>query len=213
VRWARAVQVSCNELDFVREIELLKRGCFGVVCLAGAFALACPTMQGQQQKLILDTEKSEVHFKLTDTLHIVNGTFHVQQGEVNFNPADGVASGTVVVDALSGKSGNSTRDHRMTKEELKAEDYKTISFAPTKFTGTFKANGDSTLQVHGLFTLLGTGHEIDVPMQVQVNGGQVYAVGTFTVPFVQWGMKDPSMFAIKVNKEVQIDLSLMGSLK
>ena len=184
----------------------------GVLYLAGVLALACPVLQGQQQKLLLDTEKSEVRFKLTDTLHTVNGTFHVQQGEVNFNPADGRAGGAVVVDALSGKSGNSTRDHRMMKDELKAQDYKTISFAPTKFTGTFKTDGDSNLQVHGVFTLLGTAHEIDVPMQVQVNGSQVYAVGTFAVPYVQWGLKDPSMFAIKASKEVQIDLSLMGSL-
>jgi hypothetical protein len=64
-----------------------------------------------------------------------------------------------------------------------------------------------------VFTLLGAAHEIDVPMQVQVNGKQVHAVGTFAVPYVKWGLKDPSTMMLRVNKEVQIELSLMGALE
>jgi polyisoprenoid-binding protein YceI len=166
-----------------------------------------------QDKLSLDTARSEVHFTLTDTLHTVKGTFHIQQGDITFDPASGHASGSILVDALSGKSGNPVRDHRMAKDELKAPDFKTVAFAPTRFTGTFNPTGDSTLQVHGLFTLLGTPHEIDVPMQVQVNGDQIHAVGSFTVPYVQWGLKDPSTFMIHVEKEVHVDVDLTGTLR
>ena len=101
----------------------------------------------------------------------------------------------------------------MTNDELKAPDYKTVAFAPTRFSGTFNPTGDSTLQVHGLFTLTGTPHEIDVPMQVQVNGEQIHAVGSFVIPYVQWGLKDPSTFMIHVNKEVHVDLDLSGTLR
>ena len=166
-----------------------------------------------QNKLSLDTTRSEVHFTLTDSLHTVKGTFRLQQGDVIFDPATGQASGSIVVDALSGKSGNSVRDHRMAKDELKAPDYKTVAFAPTRFIGTFNPIGDSALQVHGLFTLLGTPHEIDVPMQVQVSGNQIHAVGSFVVPYIQWGLKDPSTFMIKVEKEVHVDLDLTGTLR
>jgi polyisoprenoid-binding protein YceI len=166
-----------------------------------------------QDKLSLDTTRSEVHFTLTDTLHTVHGTFHIQQGDITFDPATGHANGSIVVDALSGKSGNPVRDHRMAKEELKAPDYKTVAFAPTRFTGTFNPTGDSTLQVHGLFTLLGTPHEIDVPMQLQVSGDQIHAVGSFAVPYIQWGLKDPSTFMIHVEKEVHVDLDLTGTLR
>jgi polyisoprenoid-binding protein YceI len=100
----------------------------------------------------------------------------------------------------------------MTDDELKASSYKTISFSPTSFTGTFNPTGDSTLQVHGTFTLLGTPHEIDVPMRIQTTANQLQATGSFAVPYIQWGLKDPSTFMIKVNKEVQIDLSLTGTL-
>jgi polyisoprenoid-binding protein YceI len=166
-----------------------------------------------QNKLSLDTTRSEVHFTLIDTLHTVKGTFRLQQGDITFDPATGHAAGSILVDALSGKSGNPVRDHRMTKDELKAPDYKTVAFAPTRFTGTFNPTGDSALQVHGLFTLIGTTHEIDVPMMVQVSGQQIHAVGSFTVPYVQWGLKDPSTFMIKVEKEVHVDLDLTGTLR
>jgi polyisoprenoid-binding protein YceI len=169
--------------------------------------------QDTQDKLSLDTNRSEVHFTLTDTMHTVHGTFHIQQGDINFDPATGQATGVIVVDALSGQSGNSIRDHRMAKDELKAPGFKTVAFAPTRFTGTFNPTGDSTLQVHGLFTLIGTPHEIDVPMQVQVNGEQIHAVGSFVIPYIQWGLKDPSTFMIKVNKEVHVDLDLSGTLR
>jgi polyisoprenoid-binding protein YceI len=181
--------------------------------LIAAAALPAILHAQAQDKLSLDTSRSEVHFTLTDTLHIVHGTFHLQQGDITFDPATGRANGSIVVDALSGQSGNSIRDHRMAKDELKAPDFKTVAFAPTRFTGTFNLTGDSTLQVHGLFTLLGTPHEIDVPMQVQVSGDQIHAVGSFAVPYVQWGLKDPSTFMIHVEKEVHVDLDLSGTLR
>jgi polyisoprenoid-binding protein YceI len=101
----------------------------------------------------------------------------------------------------------------MTADELKADTYRTVTFAPTHVTGTFNPTGDSTLTIHGLFTLLGTPHEIDVPMKVHVTGDQLQATGSFSVPYVQWGLKDPSTLMLRVNKEVQIDLSLTGTLR
>jgi len=173
-------------------------------------AFAAPLLA--QDKLSLDPARSEVHFTLSDTLHTVHGIFHLQQGDIAFDPATGKSTGTITVDALSGQSGSSTRDRRMTNDELKASTYKTVTFAPSHFTGAFNTTGDSTLKVHGIFTLLGTPHEIDVPMQVQVSGDQFHATGSFAVPYIQWGLKDPSTFMIHVNKEVQIDLLLIGTL-
>jgi polyisoprenoid-binding protein YceI len=176
-------------------------------------AVLLPSALRAQQNTVIDPARSEVHFTLGDVLHTVHGTFHVQQGEIAFNGATGEASGSIVVDALSGQSGNSARDRRMTNEELKAQSYKNVTFVPKHFTGEFRSEGDSSLQIHGVLTLLGTAHEIDVPMKVQVNGNQVHASGTFAVPYVQWGLKDPSTLMLRVGKEVQIDLSLMGSLQ
>jgi len=176
-------------------------------------AATCTTSLHAQDKLSLDPARSEVHFTLDTTLHTVHGTFHMQQGDINFDPATGTASGSIVIDAPSGQSGNGSRDRRMSNEILKTTDFKTITFTPTHFAGTLNSTGDSTLKVHGTFTLLGTPHEIDIPMQVQVSGDQLHTTGAFTIPYVQWGVKDPSNFAFHVNKEVQIDLLLTGTLR
>lgn len=178
-----------------------------------AVVLLAHSVLRAQQNLLIDPAHSEVHFTLGDVLHTVHGTFHVRQGEIVFNRATGQASGSIVVDALSGESSNGARDRRMANDELKAQTYKNVTFAPTRFTGAFNSAGDSALKVHGVFTLLGTAHEIDVPMQVQVNGNQIHASGSFAVPYVQWGLKDPSSLILRVSKEVQIDLSLMGVLQ
>jgi polyisoprenoid-binding protein YceI len=193
-------------------VSLLSAAKRNLICIAAfLFATAIPTLQAQQ-KLTLDPASSEVHFTLSDTLHTVHGTFHIQQGEIAFDPSTGKSTGSIVVDALSGQSGNATRDHRMTDDELKASTYKTITFAPTTFSGTFNPTGDSTLQVHGTFTLLSTPHEMDVPMKIHATADQLQATGTFAVSYIQWGLKDPSTFMIHVNKEVQIDLALTGTL-
>ena len=184
---------------------------FASLLLFGPLFLA-PTLRAQET-ISLNPAQSEIHFALGDVLHVVHGTFTIQNGEIQFFPATGKASGGIVVDAASGQSGNSTRDHRMTNDELKASEYKTVTFAPTQVTGAFNPSGDSTLTVHGLFTLLGTAHAIDVPMKVHISGDQLHATGSFAVPYVQWGLKDPSTLMLRVNKEVQIDLSLNGTLR
>ena len=81
---------------------------FRLVWLFGVcgVALACPGLQTglQTEQLTVDPARSEVHFTLSDVLHTVHGTFHIQRGEIAFSPADGKASGSIVVDALSGPS-------------------------------------------------------------------------------------------------------------
>ena len=64
-------------------------------------------------------------------------------------------SGSVVVLAGSGKTGNDSRDKKMNKDILKVDQYTTVSFAPKTYTGTIAPSGDSTIQVSGVFTLLG----------------------------------------------------------
>ena len=176
------------------------------LCLGTWGALA------QQQRFQLDPAKSEVHFKLDDPLHGVEGTFHVQESSVTFDSHTGRMSGMISVDAASGDSGNGSRDKKMRNDELKAPTFSTVTFAPTHYTGTLTTSGDSTITVDGTFTLLGTPHEISVPMQVHFDGSQCKAVGSFIVPYVKWGMKDPSNFVLRVGKEVTVNLVLAGSV-
>jgi len=83
---------------------------------------------------------------------------------------------------------------------------------PESFTGNLLASGDSTIQLTGTFTLHGTPHDLTVPMQIHSDGTNLTAKTHFTVPYVQWGLKDPSIFILKVAKEVDIDLTLVGRI-
>jgi polyisoprenoid-binding protein YceI len=118
----------------------------------------------------------------------------------------------VVVAAGSGNSGDKGRDKAMNKDVLDVTHFAEVSFVPKSFQGAIAASGDSTVQVTGTFTLHGTPHELTVPMQLHIDGTNLTAKTHFMVPYVQWGLKDPSIFIAKVAKEVGIDLTLVGSL-
>jgi hypothetical protein len=49
-------------------------------------------------------------------------------------------------------------------------------------------------------------------MNVHTEGDHFTATGEFTVPFVSWGMKDPSFMMFKVEKQVRVQLKLSGTV-
>jgi hypothetical protein len=179
--------------------------------LAVAVVLA-PAALAQHQTFAVNPDASEVKMKLNTTHEVVNGTFHVQSGSMIFDRTDSHMSGMVVVAAGSGKTGNESRDRRMNKEILKVDEFATVSFAPKTYTGTIAASGDSTIQVSGVFALLGTAHDLTVPMQVHIDGSKATAKGQFVVPYIQWGLKNPSFMFWKADNTVAIDLNLIGQV-
>ena len=64
----------------------------------------------------------------------------------------------------------------------------------------------------GTFTLLGTPHEITIPVLVHVEGTAATAKAQFGIPYIQWGIKDPSFLFWKADKDVAMDLILVGTL-
>jgi polyisoprenoid-binding protein YceI len=180
-----------------------------------ALALAAtlsPIALAQHQTFAVNPDASEVKMKLNTTHEVVNGTFHVQSGSIEFDRGTPKMSGTVVVAAGSGKTGNDSRDKKMNKDILKVDQYTAISFAPKIYQGTIPAAGDSTIQVSGVFTLLGTPHDITIPMQIHVDGSKATAKAQFMVPYVQWGLKNPSFLIWKAENDVAIDLNLVGQI-
>jgi hypothetical protein len=182
---------------------------FAVLILA---LISAPAAFAQHQTFAVNLDASEVKMKLNTTHEVVNGTFHVQSGSVEFDRSATKMSGTVVVAAGSGKTGNNSRDKKMNKDILKVDQYTTVSFAPKTYKGTISASGDSTIQVSGVFTLLGTPHDLTIPMQIHIDGPKATAKAQFVVPYVQWGLKNPSFLIWKAENDVTIDLSLVGNI-
>ena len=179
------------------------------------FALAvllAPVALAQRQTFVANPDASEVKMTLKTTREVVNGTFHLQSGSLNFDRSAAKISGSVVVAAGSGKTGNGSRDKKMNKDILEVEQYATVSFEPRSYAGVIAPLGDSTIQVTGIFTLLGTPHEITIPMLVHLDGAGATAKSHFVVPYVQWGLKNPSFLIWKADNDVAIDLNLIGTI-
>jgi YceI-like domain len=180
---------------------------FAVFTVAIMFA---QTALAQHQTFAVNPDTSEVKMTLKTNHEVVNGTFHVQSGSIEFDRSAQTISGSVVVTAGSGKTGNDSRDKKMDKDILKVGQYTTVSFAPKTYTGTISPSGDSTIQVSGVFTLLGAPHDLTIPMQVHMDGSKVTAKAQFIIPYVQWGLKNPSFMIWKAENDVAIDLNLVG---
>ncbi len=182
-----------------------------VAGLAVALMVA-PAALAQHQTFAVNPDASEVKMTLNTTHEVVNGTFHVQSGTIEFDRSGPKMAGSVVVLAGSGNTGNGSRDKRMKNSILKVEQYANVSFEPKSYSGTIAAAGDSTIQVSGVFTLLGSPHEIVVPMVVHLDGASATAKAHFVVPYVAWGVKNPSFLIWKAENDVAIDLNLVGRL-
>ena len=170
------------------------------------------TAFAQHETFTVSPDTSEVGFALNGSGHHVEGSFHVQEGTIQFDSSAQTISGSIVVAAGSGNSGEASRDKKMNSEVLNSDQFAEITFAPRSYTGKLAPTGDSTIQVSGVFTLHGSAHDITVPMQVHIAGSSLEAKGQFVVPYVKWGLKDPSIFILKVAKQVDIDLDLKGGI-
>ncbi len=179
--------------------------------LALAFVLASAAV-AQHQTFTINPDTSEVKMTLNTTHEVVLGSFHIQSGSIEFDPQSPKMSGSVVVLAGSGKTGNGSRDKKMNKEILQVEQHTTVSFEPKSYTGAIAPSGDSTIQVTGIFKLLDTPHEITIPILVHLAGQTATAKAHFSVPYIQWGLKDPSLLFWRADKDVAIDLLLTGQL-
>jgi YceI-like domain len=180
-----------------------------VVAIALIFA---PAGLAQHQTFAVNPDASEVKMKLITTHEVVDGTFHIQSGSINFDRTASHISGIVIVAAGSGKTGNDSRDKKMNKDILKVDQFATVSFAPKAYNGTIAASGDSAIQVSGVFTLLGTAHDLTIPMQIHIDGSKATAKAQFVVPYIQWGLKNPSFLIWKADNDVAIDLNLVGQV-
>jgi polyisoprenoid-binding protein YceI len=138
----------------------------------------------------------------------------LKSGQLFFNPATGVAEGEILVDATTGESGNADRDKRMHGEVLESNRYPAIFFHPSHLKGEFRqVEGPQQLVGQGTFNIHGADHPFELPLTVQVTGSTVTATTKFTVPYVVWGMKNPSRFLFRVSKQVEIEVTAKGSIE
>ena len=158
----------------------------------------------------LDPSKSTVQFALIAVLHTVHGTFKVKGGTVRWEILTGKTSGQIVVDVKSGYTGVGARDWQMHEAVLESDRFPEAVFSPDRITGQVSMEGESQVDAHGILRIHGQDHEVTLHGKVNLQDGRVTASAKFVMPYVNWGMKDPSTFVLRVNDKVDLEMSLAG---
>jgi polyisoprenoid-binding protein YceI len=157
-----------------------------------------------------DASSSSVIFSLDATMHTVHGGFAFKKSAIHFSPNLKQISGEIVLDATSAKTGIDARDNKMNKGVLESNRFPEIVFHPDRVEGALALQGTSKIQIHGVFTIHGQQHEMTVPAEVEITAQRWTVTSRFVVPYVDWGMKDPSNFLLHVKKTVDIEVKLAG---
>jgi polyisoprenoid-binding protein YceI len=160
--------------------------------------------------LTLDPAQTKIHFSVDSTLHTVHGSFALKSGSLQFDPQTGKASGAMVVNAVTGETGNNSRDQRMHKEILETWKFAEATFRPMQIDGQVSLTAPSDFKVKGIITLHGTDHELVADVHSEFNGDDWKGTTKFDVPYTKWGIKDPSNFFLKVKPVVNVELELAG---
>lgn len=182
------------------------------MCAAAVLYVTLPAA-GQQLSVDLDPALTKISWNLAGNVHTTHGTFQLREGHARVDASQGNASGELIVEAESGQSGNGARDKRMKKEILETGKYPEVRFTLTKVEGAILGDTGANVRVFGQFNIHGASHSINFPLTVKIKGMEFSGNGKFIVPFVDWGMKDPSNFLFKVAKTVEVQIEMVGRVK
>jgi len=179
--------------------------------LLALLALAAPLTAGDLQ-IDLDPELTSITFRLQATLHSVHGSAATASGSLRLNTESGVMAGEVTVDATTAETGNKKRDKKMHGKVLLTADHPEIVLRARRLEGELAPQGASDVTLHGEVEILGRSHEIGIPSHIEIDGGHFTASFEFEIPYVDWGLKDPSTFVLRVAKVVEITVSAEGTV-
>lgn len=172
--------------------------------------LAAPAALAGEEVFTVDSAKSAVTFFLGATGHDVEGTLAAPSGAIRFDPATGTASGEIQIDLHGGKTGNEKRDKTMHTEVLETEKFPLATLHARQLKGTLAPSGTSEVTLEGTLDIHGLEHPVAIPAKVTLADGRMTVDGTFEIPFIEWGMHDPSWFVLRVDKKVKVHIQAAG---
>ena len=185
-----------------------------VAALGFAFFLVtlAPSLRAEPRSLALDPDATEITFLLGATGHDVHGILHLSSGQLGFDAEQGRAWGELTIDARRAESGNVKRDRAMHNKVLESAAHPLITFRAERLEGAVAAEGESSFRILGTVTLLGVEHPMELPIEARIDGDQVDATAAFPVPYVEWGLRNPSMMVLRVAKTVDVTVHARGTL-
>jgi polyisoprenoid-binding protein YceI len=188
---------------------------YALVVTVLSLLAASANAQSSPSKMTLhfDPAATKINWTLKDILHTVRGTFRLKSGVLVFDEDAGTADGELIVETASAESGNHARDERMKKDVLESTKYPEAIFHPEKVTGVVHDGQTQTVTVEGTFTIHGADHPLFLQVRTSLSDGKLNATTNFVVPYVAWGMKDPSTLMLRVGKDVQVSVDARATVQ
>lgn len=160
----------------------------------------------------LDPAATKIELSFNATLHSVDGLLRAKSGVLQLDPEAGTAEGRIVLDATTASTGNNARDRKMHEKILETRLFPEIIFDVERISGALRRVGRSDVLLHGTIDMHGIRRTADLPATILVEGDKIRATGQLTIPYLEWGLRDPSFFVLRVAKEVQVVIRAAGQL-
>jgi len=179
--------------------------------LVATLALALLSIPTFAVTFELDPQQTSLALTFGATLHTVNGSLKVREGRIEVADS-GEASGRIVIDLASAQTGVKRRDRKMHEKILESRRFPLAVFTIERMDGTVNRIGSSDIQLHGQLEMHGVSREVALPAQIKSDGHRVSGTGVLVIPYLQWGLADPSFFLLRVEKQVKVTVRTSGRL-
>jgi polyisoprenoid-binding protein YceI len=186
----------------------MKRTAFVVLVL---LSLGAP-LTADDLQIEIDPALTSISFHLKAKMHSVHGRAALSAGSLRLNTESGAMTGAVTIDAATTETGNNKRDKKMHGEVLLTADHPEIVLRVRRLEGELARQGASEVTLQAEIEILGHSHAIGIPSRIEINGDHFTAAFEFDIPYVEWGLDDPSTFVLRVAKVVQVKVSAEGAV-
>jgi polyisoprenoid-binding protein YceI len=159
----------------------------------------------------LDPQQTTLALTFGATLHRVDGSLKVREGRIDVSDS-GSASGRIVIDLTTARTGVVRRDRKMHDKILESARFPQAVFTIDRMDGVVNRIGSSDIQLHGRLEMHGITRQVSLPARVTSDGQRVSASGVLLIPYLQWGLADPSFFILRVEKQVKVTVKAVGRI-
>lgn len=180
--------------------------------LCALLVLPPVTAVAEPFRLVLDPAATEISFTLGARLHTVRGSFALVTGELSFDPDGGAASGEIRVDARSGDTGIDRRDRVMHEEVLDSARHPLLVFRPERIDVLERGADALAGRLFGRFEVRGVSHPLALTFEGTRTGERAAVTVRFEVPWVAWGLPDPSNAILSVDDKLAVEVRTSGAL-
>jgi polyisoprenoid-binding protein YceI len=161
-----------------------------------------------------DPAATQIRFRVGSLLRDLRGTFQLKGGALAIDPNSTLAQGELLVDATTGKIANPVKDRQMHEDVLETKRYPAIFFHAEHLRGQVpKTDGSGDVIAEGMLNIHGADHPFQMKVHLERQGDTVTATTHFTVPYVEWGMKDPRGTFLHYAKTAEVDVTAKGTIR